>query len=63
MMDENRGLDSIDRVPIWHKKRVLLKYIDEDQMELFYAILKTIAEENGIKVEDGEADYVIGLDY
>ncbi len=63
MMDENRGLDSIDTRPIWLKKRILLKYIDEDQMELFYSILKTIAEENGIKVEDGEADYVLGTDY
>ncbi len=36
MMDENRGLDSIDIRPIWLKTRILLKYIDKDQRELFY---------------------------
>lgn len=56
-------LTSYDRQPIWLKKRILLQYVDEEQMELFYAILKTIAEENGIKVEDGEADYALGSDY
>tara|TARA_R110002020_G_scaffold167486_3_gene355811 strand:+ start:1972 stop:2160 length:189 start_codon:yes stop_codon:yes gene_type:complete len=49
--------------PTWYKKRILLKYVDEEQIELFYEILKTIAEENGIKVEDGQADYALGSDY
>ena len=57
------SIDTYDKQPIWLKKRVLLKYVDEEQMELFYSILKTIAEENGIKVEDGEADYALGSDY
>ncbi len=49
--------------PTWYKKRILLRYVDEEQMELFYEILKTIAEENGIKVENGEVDYIMGSDY
>ena len=52
-----------NREPTWYKKRILLKYVDEEQMELFYEILKAIAEENGIKVENGEADYIMGSDY
>lgn len=57
------SIDTYDKEPVWFKKRVLLKYVDEEQMELFYSILRTIAEENGIKVEDGEADYALGSDY
>lgn len=57
------NIDTYDNQPTWLKKRVLLQYVDEEQMELFYSILKTIAEENGIKVEDGEADYALGSDY
>ena len=49
--------------PKFLKKRITLKYIDEEQMELFYKVLLSIAEENGIKIEDGDIDYILGSDY
>ena len=58
---------SISDIPkngdILHKKRLIFKYSDEDQMELFLSVLRAIAQENGIKVEDGSYDYIIGKDY
>lgn len=58
---------SITEIPqegdYWQKKRIILKYVDEEQIELFLQVLEAIAEENGIKVEDGELDYIMGADY
>ena len=39
------------------------QFNDEEQMELFYKVLLSIAEENGIKIEDGDIDYILGSDY
>tara|TARA_R100001082_G_C4349390_1_gene153821 strand:- start:41 stop:229 length:189 start_codon:yes stop_codon:yes gene_type:complete len=59
--------NSISDIPkngdILYKKRLIFKYSDEDQMELFLSVLRSIAQENGIKVEDGSYDYIIGKDY
>tara|TARA_R110001583_G_scaffold12003_1_gene53553 strand:+ start:620 stop:802 length:183 start_codon:yes stop_codon:yes gene_type:complete len=49
--------------PKFLKKRITLKYIDEEQMELFYKVLLSIAKDNGIAVEDGDIDYILGSDY
>ena len=49
--------------PKFLKKRITLKYIDEEQMELFYKVLLSIAKDNGIEVEDGDIDYILGSDY
>ena len=49
--------------PEFLKKRITLKYIDVEQMELFYKVLLSIAKDNGIEVEDGDIDYILGSDY
>ena len=54
--------DIRDNGSIWHKKRIILKYVDEEQIELFLEVLKAIAEENGIKIENGDIDYMLGAD-
>ena len=55
--------DARDKRPIWYKKRIILKYVDDEQIDLFLEVLKAIAEENGIKVENGDIDYMLGADY
>jgi|TARA_R100000808_G_C2050935_1_gene86513 hypothetical protein len=55
--------DIHDNGSIWLKKRIILKYVDDEQIELFLEVLKAIAEENGIKVENGDIDYMLGADY
>ena len=41
--------DIRDNGSIWHKKRIILKYVDKEQIELFLEVLKAIAEENFIR--------------